>query len=141
VFRTLDIIMIGALIAGAAWTFKVKYDAVVAKEELVRLERRLQIEREAIDILKADWSLLTSPDRLEKLATRYHDDLQLDPALPEQIGTLDQIPDRAAPAEGEAAPDKSAAAAKPGNTPDVSVITGSVPVPAERPVIGDGAGD
>ena len=127
-FRTLDIIMIGALIAGAAWTFKVKYDAEIAKQGLVKLEKRLQIEREAIDILKADWSLLTSPDRLENLATRYHDDLQIDPASPEQVGAFDEIPRRDAMPGGEAPQQKSA-----GATPDTTTITGAIPVPSARP--------
>lgn len=119
-FRTLDIIMIGALIAGAAWTFKVKYDSELAVERVARLERRLQLEREAIDILKADWSLLTSPGRLEKLAERYRDELHLEAVKPEQVGSLDEIPDRSAIA-GESKDDFAAAAA-----PDRSTVTGSV---------------
>lgn len=124
-FRTLDIIMIGALIAGATWTFKVKYDSEVAREELARLERRLQIEREAIDILKADWSLLTSPDRLEKLVTRYQEELLLAPAQPEQVGSFSEIPVRM--------PALDAEYGRSAGTVDRTTTTGSVAVPSARP--------
>ena len=75
--RTLDIIMIGVLIAGAGYTFKVKHDAERAVERVESLETRIRLEREAIEILKADWSLLTSPDRLEALIKRHQQELGL----------------------------------------------------------------
>ncbi|MCG6857262.1 MAG: hypothetical protein LJE67_04270 [Salaquimonas sp.] len=91
-FRTLDVVMVAAVIAAASWTFKVKYDSEAAKARVAKLEKRLEIEKEAIDILNADWSLLTSPDRLKKLVERYQDDLQLQPTEPEMVGTLDDVP-------------------------------------------------
>ena len=91
-FRTLDVIMIAALIGAAAWTFKVKSDSEAAVERVARLEKRLQLEHEAIDILNADWSLLTSPDRLEKLVERYREDLSLEPVSPNMVGTLGDVP-------------------------------------------------
>ncbi len=92
--RTLDIVMIGALIAGAGWTFKVKHDAEQAVARVETLETRIRLEREAIEILKADWSLLTSPERLEALIERYKDELMLDHAQPRQIVTFDKIPEK-----------------------------------------------
>ena len=91
-FRTLDVIMIAALIGAASWTFKVKYDSEAAVARVAKLEKRLEIEKEAIDILNADWSLLTSPDRLTKLVERYHDELPLEPTEPRMVGTLDDVP-------------------------------------------------
>jgi hypothetical protein len=92
--RTLDIVMIGAMIAGAAWTFKVKHDAEQAVARVETLETRIRLERETIDILKADWSLLTSPERLEALIERYKDELMLDHVQPRQIVTIDKVPQR-----------------------------------------------
>jgi len=121
-FRTLDVIMIGALIAAASWTFKVKYDSEAAHERISKLEKRLEIEKEAIDILNADWSLLTSPDRLEKLVERYHDQLQLAPVDPEMIGTLNDIPQSTdLPAAGNGEAQKYA-----GEGPDKRAVTGAV---------------
>jgi len=126
-FRTFDIIMIVALVASAAWTFKVKYDSENAMAALARLERRIQIEKEAIDILKADWSLLTSPERLEKLTERYRDDLGLEPVAPKQIGTLREVPDRAPPpVQGEEGTQAQA------ELPDAQAITGAIALPEPR---------
>ncbi|MEC9342431.1 MAG: hypothetical protein VYD64_01170 [Pseudomonadota bacterium] len=120
-FRTLDVIMIAALIGAASWTFKVKSDSETAMARVARLEKRLQIEREAIDILNADWSLLTSPDRLEKLVERYREQLPLTPAEPAMIGTLDNVPmaDEMPVETGE--PDEEFADA----APDRQTVTGS----------------
>ncbi len=92
--RTIDIVMIAMLIAGAGYTFKVKHDAEQAVARVESLETRIRLEREAIDILKADWSLLTSPDRLEALIARHREELGLEPISPRQIVTLDKIPQK-----------------------------------------------
>ncbi|MCB1438885.1 MAG: hypothetical protein H6888_14750 [Nitratireductor sp.] len=92
--RTIDIIMIGALLGGAAFTFKVKHDSEQAIEKVEHLQNQIQKERDAIDILKADWALLTDPQRLERLAEIYGEELQMAPADPAQIGSVDNIPMR-----------------------------------------------
>lgn len=122
-FRTLDVIMIAALIGAASWTFKVKSDSEAAVERVARLEKRLQLEREAIDILNADWSLLTSPDRLEKLVERYREDLPLEPLEPKMIGTLDDVPTiDTMPAQTESGESSEFA----GQPADRDTVTGSV---------------
>ncbi len=125
--RSIDVLMVGALIAGAAWTFKVKHDAQGEAAHLARLETRIRLENEAIDILKADWSLLTSPDRLERLAERYKGQLALEPASPRQIVTLDDVPLRQ-----EALPpiDDERVDAP---SPDRQTMTGSVRPAAVKP--------
>ena len=132
-FRTLDVIMIAALIGAAAWTFKVKADSEAAVERVARLEKRLQLEHEAIDILNADWSLLTSPDRLEKLVERYREDLPLEPVSPNMVGTLGDVP-----TEDEMPPQPDAAEREKfaGETADRDTVTGSVK-PAESEEDGD----
>ncbi|MEZ5870673.1 MAG: hypothetical protein R3D32_02280 [Nitratireductor sp.] len=121
-FRTLDVVMIAALVAGAAWTFKVKHDSRIALERVAKLEHRLRLEQEAIDILNADWSLLTSPERLEKLAERYREQLDLVPTEPSAIGRIGEIPDRGTvpPVTGE--PEKAAAV----NNGKDGIKTGSI---------------
>ena len=129
-FRTLDVIMIAALIGAAAWTFKVKYDSEAAMARVAKLEKRLQIEKEAIDILNADWSLLTSPERLKKLVERYREELPLEPTEPKMIGTLEDVPMIAEmPAE---MPDDGRAASADEAT-DRETITGSIEPERELP--------
>lgn len=91
--RTLDIVMIGALIATAGYTFKIKHDAEQSVARVEKLETRIRLEKEAIDILKADWSLLTSPDRLARLVERHAGELQIEPLAPAQIGAIADAPE------------------------------------------------
>jgi hypothetical protein len=140
--RTLDIVMIGALIAGAGWTFKVKHDAEQAVARVETLETRIRLEREAIEILKADWSLLTSPDRLEVLLTRYKEELGLENAQPRQIVPLDKVPEKQpeillpldAPVDGAGEADGSSRAQY---GTDPATITGSVADPGQEKAVPD----
>ena len=92
--RSLDIVMIGLLLGGAAFTFKVKHDSEVAIEEVTKLQNQIKAEQDAIDILKADWSLLTDPKRLQVLVERYKDQLGIEPLDPTAIGEISEIPVR-----------------------------------------------
>ena len=90
--RPLDILFIGLLLCGAAFTYKIKHDSEVAIERVAKLERKIKKEQELIDILKADWALQVSPKRLEVLVERYRDELGLKILQSENIGGLDQVP-------------------------------------------------
>lgn len=117
--RSIDVVMIAALVATAGYTFKVKHDAEKAVARVEQLETRIRLENEAIEILRADWSLLTSPARLELLAERYRKELGLDQATPRQTGAIDDAP----PAEPQLpSVDGEHAAA---DAPD-GVVTGTV---------------
>lgn len=91
-FRPLDILFIGLLLAGAALTYKIKHDSEVAIERVAKLERKIKKEQELIDILKADWALQVSPKRLEILVEKYRDELKLEILKSENIGGLEQVP-------------------------------------------------
>ena len=133
--RTLDFIMIAALIATAGYTFKVKHDAEQAAIRVETLETRIRLEREAIDILKADWGLLTSPDRLEKLVERHKEELGLEPTAPHQIVTLDKIPQKLpelAPIDGEPLPADGRSADNGDGT-----VTGSIARPGAANAAGE----
>jgi hypothetical protein len=99
--RTIDVFMLCALIAAAAWTFKVKHDSERAMERVAKLEQQIQAEREAIDILHADWSLLNSPDRLQRLIDRHAEELGLEPLRPERIIAIEDVPLRTRPTEAQ----------------------------------------
>ena len=94
--RPVDLVMIGLLLGGAAFTFKVKQDSEAAIDHVAELERAIDAEKDAIDVLKADWSLLTDPMRIERLVSQYSDQLPISPPSPESIGTVADIPPRPA---------------------------------------------
>lgn len=90
--RTLNLVLIGLLVAGAGWTFIVKHNAEEAHERVDGLERQIANEREEIDLLRADWALLSSPTRLEQLVARYNDELGLKNLDATQLVGFDQLP-------------------------------------------------
>src|SRR5690554_1745107 len=82
------------MVAAAAFTYKTKYEAENQLAELNRLERQIRLERDSIDVLQADWSLLTQPARIQRLVENYQDQLDLQPVDPTQVGSISELPQR-----------------------------------------------
>ena len=91
-FRTTDTVLIAVMVAAAAFTYNTKHRVEGQRAELRRTEAAIRFERDTITILKADWSLLTQPSRLQKLTEIYQDELQLAPLEPRQIVGVDELP-------------------------------------------------
>ncbi len=90
--RTINFLLIGLMLIGAGIVYDLKYEAERATAKVAKINRKIEAERDAITTLKAEWSLLNQPKRLQELATRYRSYLELDPLDPTQIGTIDDIP-------------------------------------------------
>ncbi|MEO3385505.1 hypothetical protein [Mesorhizobium sp. CAU 1741] len=93
-FRTTDIVLIAAMVAAAGFTYMTKHGAEAELSKLRRLQSDIRLEEEAIDVLKADWSLLTQPSRLQRLAEIYHSELQLAPVESHQFADISELPER-----------------------------------------------
>ena len=91
-FRTSDIVLIAAMVAAAAFTYKTKHEAEDRQTTLRKIEQQIRFEEDTIDLLQADWSLLTQPSRLQKLSNTYQAELALQPLEPQQIVGLDELP-------------------------------------------------
>jgi hypothetical protein len=117
-FRTSDIVLIAVMVSAAAFTYKTKHEAEDQFAAVRKIEAQIRFEEDSIDLLKADWSLLTQPSRLQKLAEIYAAELELEPVEAHQIIGLDELPLRPVEiqdfstqrlggmAESEAAPDQ-----------------------------------
>ena len=68
--------------------FVVKYQVQDLEEELSGLNRAITEDRQAIHVLKAEWSHLNEPTRLRKLAERY---LGLSAIATDQVGTANEL--------------------------------------------------
>jgi hypothetical protein len=93
-FRTSDMVLIAVMVSAAAFTYKTKQ---VAEDQLTlvrKLEQQIRLEEDSIVLLKADWSLLTQPSRLQKLTETYEADLKLQPTDARQFARVDEIPIR-----------------------------------------------
>ncbi|MGO7295178.1 cell division protein FtsL [Rhizobium ruizarguesonis] len=77
--KTFDLVLIGVMTATAAVTYTIKHRAELKLEEVHRLEAEIKLEKDTIDLLKADWALQSQPNRLERLVRAYNDELKLQP--------------------------------------------------------------
>ena len=83
-----------ALIALASiGTFQLKYRVQAQEQQLTALDRQIQRDRDAIQVLHAEWAHLNDPNRLSDLARRH---LDLAPVAGVQIVRFDALPQRPA---------------------------------------------
>lgn len=92
--KTIDFVIIGLMAAAAVLTFHVKYRAEARLSEIKRLEAKIQLEKDTIDLLNADWSLLVQPGRLQELVRRHNEDLGLGVMEPHQMVLPEELPAR-----------------------------------------------
>jgi cell division protein FtsL len=90
--RLLHILVIGALVAAAAYVYEIKFESTLQAERLAKLRTEIRRERDAIATLRAQWAKLDSPARIQGLAQRH---LKLRPVDATQIDTFDKLPARA----------------------------------------------
>lgn len=100
--RIVNVGLVLAMIGGAVVTYNLKHDTEKAAARVSRLHTGIAKEREAIAFLKAEWSMLSQPGRLQQLIARYQDHFRLEPFSASQVATLDEIPLRAVNVEPEA---------------------------------------
>jgi hypothetical protein len=90
--RSFDIVMIGAMTATAVVTYGIKHTAELKLDNVRKIEQEIRLERDTIELLKADWALLTQPNRLEQLVGVYGPDLKLVPTEPTQLARPKELP-------------------------------------------------
>lgn len=71
--------------------FQVKHKVQMLEEELAQLNRTILDEQEAIHVLKAEWSYLNQPERLQALNVKY---LGLAPVSAAQVAAIEDLPMR-----------------------------------------------
>ena len=86
--RFVNICLVLALVALAYVNYQVKYESRGIDEDIVSLTKKIEEERDAIAVLRAEWSLLNRPERLQRLAQKH---LKLGDAQPRQLLTLESV--------------------------------------------------
>jgi hypothetical protein len=126
--RILHILVIGMLIFAASYVYRIKMESTARVERVLQLNAEIRAQRDAIATLRAEWSKLDAPLRLQGLAERH---LPLKPLNANQYDTLKNLPERppnfTRPGASDpigAMIDTIEAAAAPDST------TGSIPAPA-----------
>jgi hypothetical protein len=82
------------LFAGMVFAvYQLKAQVEEREKELARVQRAIDDEREAIQMLKAEWSYLNQPERLRRLAAAR---LELAPVAAKQMSSSDRLAQRLA---------------------------------------------
>ena len=89
--RILNICVIAALVLAAADVYKIKFESTREAQRVAKLRLDIRREQEAVVALRAEWSQLDSPARIEGLARRH---LALSPVDTRQFDRLDNLPER-----------------------------------------------
>ena len=106
--RIINLVLLAAMAVGAAITYDMKHKAELAAARVASLQADITRQKQEIVLLKAEWSMLTQPARLQATITQYADHFQLQPFSPDQIASIDEIPMKEAPNTAPAAADKVA---------------------------------
>jgi cell division protein FtsL len=121
--RFFNICLSLALVVLAYVIYQVKYDTRSLDVDIASLSKDIEAERDSVAVLRAEWSLLNRPERIERLAEKY---LDLAPPKPQQMLALET----ASPGDLDRA---SAALAQP--SPPVVPAVAKAPVkPAAKPM-------
>jgi cell division protein FtsL len=89
--RFLNICVIAALVAAAAYVYKIKFESTRQAERVAKLRMEIRREHDMIAALRAEWSKLDNPTRIQDLAKRH---LPLRPVDARQFDKLKGLPER-----------------------------------------------
>lgn len=87
--RGIGFVLVLAVIVLSVGLYDIKYRAEAAEKRVQQLERDIASEQEGIRVLRAEWSYLNQPERLQELAQRY---TTLEALKAAQIGSFDDVP-------------------------------------------------
>jgi cell division protein FtsL len=92
--RLINMCVIAGLFVAAAYVYKIKFESTQRAEQVAKLRTEIRREHDAIAALRAAWSRLDNPARIQELAKRH---LALKPIEQRQFDRLDQLPERPTP--------------------------------------------
>lgn len=82
--RLLSLLALGFLAGLVVLIYDMKYETRQLQARAAELERAIAEENDNLALMRAEWSNVTSPDRVEKLTRKL---LDLQPARPDQLMT------------------------------------------------------
>lgn len=90
--RIIGLALLAAIVGVAAYVYDVKYHTGRLNRQAQDLARQIERERDQIASLRAEWSTLNQPARLQALAERHLNHLRRFQVA--QIGLLHELPER-----------------------------------------------
>jgi cell division protein FtsL len=122
--RLLNFVVIVALVLAAGYVYQVKFESTLQAERVAKLRTEIRRERDNIAALRAEWSKLDAPARIQALTERH---LTLKPVEPTQFDGLDHVPTRAIAPQGNDDPIGAMI-----ESIDTDLLTGGLPAPDNR---------
>jgi cell division protein FtsL len=89
--RFLNLVAIVALVGSALYAYSIKYQTILRAEQITKMKHEVKAERDAIAVLRAEWTFLTRPERIQQLADKHLDLQQL---AVSQIVTAQAVPEK-----------------------------------------------
>ena len=85
--RVVNLLLAAFVVASAFVIYELKYESRDLKQRVAELKSSISAERDAVAVLRAEWSHLNRPERIAKLARKH---LGLEPLNARQILTAKQ---------------------------------------------------
>jgi hypothetical protein len=82
------------MIVGAGITYDMKHHAEEAANNIARLQAEIAGEKDKISVLRAEWSMLIQPSRLQGVVNHYAEHFDLQPFSADQIASISDIPEK-----------------------------------------------
>jgi hypothetical protein len=92
--RIFNAVLLAIMVGAAAVTYTIKQNAEAMANHVAQLAASIAKEREAIATLRAEWSMLVQPGRLQNLISHYADHFELQPFSADQVVSLADIPEK-----------------------------------------------
>jgi cell division protein FtsL len=89
--RILNVALVLTVLGSAFVLYTLEHATRAAERRIVQTEADIGAEEESIKLLNAEWSSLTRPERLQKLAVER---LGLKPIIPTQMVTVGELGER-----------------------------------------------
>jgi len=87
--RLIHCLMVMGLIASAGYVYDIKYRATGEAQQAQKLRNEIRAEKDRIAAARADWSKLSSPERIQDLAARH---LKMKSIEPSRFGNISTLP-------------------------------------------------
>jgi cell division protein FtsL len=89
--RIIHVLSLLILIASAVAVYKVKFDTTYEAQRIAKLRSEIRGERDRLALLRAEWTRLAAPQRIQDLASRH---LGMKPLQITRIADLSGLPER-----------------------------------------------
>ena len=123
--RFLNFLVIAGLVVAASWVYKIKFESTLQAERVAKLRHEIRRERDMIANLRAEWTALDRPDRIQGLAQKH---LKLKAADIAQFDAFDRLPERPRQLVPAGTADPIGAVIE--SFADPEALTGTLPDPA-----------